>query len=96
MLDNRGTGLNYPVVCDLDLWNQDFNLYPQSEAEYNTTVEQYARAGQSCVEKTGPVIHHMDALTHAKDLEALRVALDEPLTICESIRPLLCSVKAQS
>ena len=36
VLDNRGTGLNYPVKCDCDMWNQDnFNLYPQSEEEYN-------------------------------------------------------------
>jgi hypothetical protein len=36
VLDNRGTGLNYPVKCDYDLWNEDnFNLYPQNEEEYN-------------------------------------------------------------
>jgi hypothetical protein len=58
-------------------------VYPKNEEEYNATIEQYRRAGQSCLEKTGPVLGYMDALTDAKDMEAMRVALDEPLSICE-------------
>ena len=64
VLDNRGTGLNYPVQCDdYSLWNADkFKISPKNEQEYNATVEAAARAGQSCVEKTGPVIHFMACL----------------------------------
>lgn len=69
VLDNRGTGLNYPVQCDdYSLWNQDnFKLFPKSEDEWNTTVEAAARAGQSCVEKTGPVIHFIVSTLENRD-----------------------------
>ena len=38
VLDNRGTGLNYPVQCDdYSFWNQDnFKLFPESEDEWRT------------------------------------------------------------
>ena len=81
--DPRGVGLNHPVKCDPKFGESKYRFYPRTEAEYEEALDFYGELGQSCLERTGKLLHHLDTLTHARDLEAVRVAIGEgPLNYC--------------
>jgi pimeloyl-ACP methyl ester carboxylesterase len=75
--DPRGVGLSTPVKCDPALWNATVSLFPRDQAAYDAMVANNKAFGQSCLEKTGPVLAHLDTMTVARDLDAVRVALGE-------------------
>jgi pimeloyl-ACP methyl ester carboxylesterase len=78
--DPRGVGLSTPVKCDPALWNASESLFPRDQAAYDAMVANTTAFGQSCLEKTGPALAHLDTMTVARDLDAVRAALgDEKL-----------------
>ncbi len=76
-MDPRGVGTSTPVQCDPDVYNQPVSLFPSTEAQFNQLAS-WARAfGQSCLERTGPLLGHVDTRSAARDMEALRQALGD-------------------
>ena len=76
-MDPRGTGTSAPVQCDPGAWNQVASLFPQTATEFEQLQGQMRAVGESCLRMTGPLLGHVDTLSAARDLEALRQALGE-------------------
>jgi pimeloyl-ACP methyl ester carboxylesterase len=80
-VDPRGVGLSTPVQCDPDIYNQSVSLFPKNEAEYEALLAHNTALGESCLKMTGPVLAHIDTVSAAHDIEAVRQALgSEQLT----------------
>ena len=76
-MDPRGVGTSTPIQCDPDVYNQPVSLFPSTEAQFDQLAS-WARAfGQSCLERTGPLLGHVDTRSAARDMEALRRALGD-------------------
>jgi len=76
-MDPRGVGTSTPVQCDPDVYNEMVSLFPSTEAQFNQLAS-WARAfGRSCLERTGPLLGHVDTRSAARDMEALRRALGD-------------------
>ena len=76
-MDPRGIGTSTPIQCDAAAWNQPVSLFPRNPVQFQRLAS-YARAvGESCLRRTGPLLGHVDTLSVARDLEALRQALGE-------------------
>lgn len=95
-VDPRGVGINHVIKCDPSIARkQDLitALYPNNEQEFNAGIKLYKELGQSCTNRTGKVINHLDTVTQAKDLEAVRVAMGEgKLTYCTLILKMLRNI----
>ena len=76
-IDPRGVGFSQPVTCDPALWNPRVNFRPHNESEFETLIAHNKAFGQSCVEKTGLLIKHLDTVHVAHDIELVRQALGE-------------------
>ncbi|MEV5880216.1 alpha/beta hydrolase [Streptomyces sp. NPDC052101] len=76
-LDPRGVGLSSPVRCDPALLNRQVSLFPKDEAGFRHLVARNKALGRSCRRLTGPLLEHVDTVSAARDLEALRQALGE-------------------
>jgi len=76
-LDPRGVGLSSPIRCDPALLNQQVSLFPTDEAGFRRLVARNQALGRSCRQLTGPLFEHVDTVSVARDLEALRQALGE-------------------
>jgi len=74
-LDPRGVGLSSPVRCDPTLLNRQVSLFPKDQAEFDRLVARNKALGRSCRQLTGPLLDHVDTVSDARDLEALRQAL---------------------
>lgn len=75
--DPRGVGLSTPVKCDPKLWNEYPSLFPKTKEEYDALVAHNKAFAQSCLERTGPALAHVDTLSVARDLDAVRAALGD-------------------
>lgn len=76
-MDPRGVGLSTPVRCDPAVYNRPVSLFPRTRSEFRR-LERYSRAlGRSCRSRTGPLLEHVDTLSVARDMEALRRALGD-------------------
>ena len=75
--DPRGVGLSSPVRCDPEPLNRKVSLFPENEAEFRSLVERNRELGESCRELTGPLLDHVDTVSAARDMEAVRAALGE-------------------
>lgn len=73
----RGVGLSTPVKCDPKIWNDYPSLFPKTQEEYDALVAHNKAFAQSCLERTGPALAHVDTVSVARDLEAVRAALGE-------------------
>jgi pimeloyl-ACP methyl ester carboxylesterase len=79
-LDPRGVGLSSPVRCSAEIYNQRVPHWPSTESELEASVTKAKSLGESCLNMTGPLVKHMDSISVAKDLEAIRQGLgDEKL-----------------
>jgi pimeloyl-ACP methyl ester carboxylesterase len=79
-LDPRGVGSSTPVQCDPAIYNQVVSLFPKNEAEFRALVAHNRALGESCLAMTGPLLAHIDTVSAARDIEAVRLALGgEPL-----------------
>ncbi len=82
--DPRGVGVSSPVTCvepaELDAltaWVPDFGT-DEGIAE---AVRRNAEFGQACLERTGPLLGHVDTASAARDMDVLRAVLgDDALT----------------
>lgn len=75
--DPRGTNRSHPVVCDAELATTLPNGVLDAGARLSD-VKAHAKAlGDSCREHTGPLIDHVDNVSVAHDIDALRAALGE-------------------
>ena len=74
-LDPRGVGLSSPVRCDPQLLNEKVTLFPKTEAQFQALVAHNRALGLSCQKLTGPLLGHVDTVSAARDLEAVRHAL---------------------
>ena len=76
-VDPRGVGLSSPVRCDPALLNERVSLFPRTEAQFRRLVEHNRALGRSCRWLTGPLLEHVDTVSAARDLEAVRSALGQ-------------------
>jgi pimeloyl-ACP methyl ester carboxylesterase len=75
--DPRGTNRSHPIECDADLVANLPNVIPGAGARL-ADVQAHARElGASCREHTGPLLDHVDNVSVAHDIDALRAALGE-------------------
>ncbi|MFI6868672.1 alpha/beta hydrolase [Nocardia sp. NPDC050406] len=80
-LDPRGVKRSHPVRCDAGLFEGMFEGRPNLDPDHGGRLDEvhsYARElADSCRAHTGPLIDHVDAISVARDVEALRLALGE-------------------
>lgn len=75
--DPRGTNRSHPIVCDANLLRSLPNVVPDAGARL-ADVQAFARTlGDDCREHTGPLIDHVDNVSVARDIDAVRAALGE-------------------
>jgi pimeloyl-ACP methyl ester carboxylesterase len=75
--DPRGTNRSHPVVCDADLVNNPPNVIPETGGTLAGVRAYSEQLGASCRQHTGPLIDHVDSISTARDIDALRAALGE-------------------
>jgi pimeloyl-ACP methyl ester carboxylesterase len=75
--DPRGVGRSHPVTCDPRLVGAAPSPLIGSPAEYAARITYNRRLAADCRARTGPVFDHLDSLSVARDLDALRAALGE-------------------
>ena len=76
-LDPRGVGISTPVKCDPMSYNARGNTFPTTDTEFEGLVSSNKDFGNSCRKMTGDLFFHLDTVSVAHDVEALRCALDE-------------------
>lgn len=74
--DPRGTNRSHPVRCDATGFSEALR-FPTNATEFERNLAQNRRIGASCRQLTGPLAHHVDTASSARDIEAIRVALGE-------------------
>jgi pimeloyl-ACP methyl ester carboxylesterase len=77
-VEPRGTGTGQSD-CDPDIYNERVSLFPKTKEDYDRLVDKNKRLGESCLNRTGDLINHLDTLSAVKDHEAVRAALGERL-----------------
>ena len=73
--DPRGTNRSHPVVCDADLARSLPNVIVDTGATLAEVRDYGKRLSDSCRARTGPLIDHLDSVSTARDIDALRVAI---------------------
>jgi pimeloyl-ACP methyl ester carboxylesterase len=77
-MDPRGIGTSTPPIqCDPGVFNRPVSLFPRNRVEFRQLASYVRALGASCLRRTGPLLGHVDTLSVARDLEALRRALGE-------------------
>ncbi|QDS75744.1 hypothetical protein FKW77_008463 [Venturia effusa] len=76
-VDPRGVGLSQAIQCDPEIYNERVSLFPKTEAEFQDLLSHNERLGQSCLELSGPLLHHLDTINVVKDMERVRLALGD-------------------
>ncbi|TID25336.1 hypothetical protein E2P81_ATG04437 [Venturia nashicola] len=76
-IDPRGVGLSEPIQCDSEIYNERVSLFPKTEAEFEELLNHNERLGKSCLALSGPLLHHLDTVNVAKDMERARLALGD-------------------
>ena len=76
-MDPRGVGLSTRVRCDPAAYNRPVSLFPRTAAQFRRLAHYDRALGRSCRKRTGPLLGHVDTLSVARDMEALRRALGD-------------------
>jgi pimeloyl-ACP methyl ester carboxylesterase len=76
-MDPRGVGTSTPVRCDPAVYNRPVSLFPRTAAAFRRLAGYAHDLEQSCRTRTGPLLRHVDTLSVARDMEALRRALGD-------------------
>jgi pimeloyl-ACP methyl ester carboxylesterase len=76
-MDPRGIGLSTPIRCSPAVFNRPVSLFPQTRAAFRRLAAHSRALGRSCRRRTGRLLGHVDTLSVARDLEALRRALGD-------------------
>ncbi|MFC0863680.1 alpha/beta fold hydrolase [Sphaerimonospora cavernae] len=75
--DPRGIARSHPVVCSTDLLAQMPDPIMKSQADFTARLAYNRRLRDDCRARTGPLFDHVDTLSVARDLDAIRAALGE-------------------
>jgi pimeloyl-ACP methyl ester carboxylesterase len=75
--DPRGVGRSTPIRCDPAVWNEPVSLFPRDAAGFARLLAHNQALGESCARLTGPLLGHVDTMSAARDIEAVRLALGE-------------------
>ncbi|GAA5077299.1 pimeloyl-ACP methyl ester carboxylesterase [Thermocatellispora tengchongensis] len=76
-LDPRGVGGSSPVRCSADIVRREPLPTPRDQADFDRLRAYAAELAADCRRRTGPVADHLDAVSVARDLDAVRAALGE-------------------
>lgn len=76
-LDPRGIGMSTPVKCDPDSYNARASTFPTDDSEFEELVRSNKAFGEGCRNRTGDLFYHLDTVSVARDVEAVRVALND-------------------
>ncbi|MFE0025892.1 alpha/beta hydrolase [Amycolatopsis sp. NPDC059021] len=75
-MDPRGVGESVPAIaCEKPTLNPKISQFPRNRAEYDRLVAYNRDVGEGCRRATGPLIDHVDTISTARDVEAVRIAL---------------------
>ncbi|WP_140399161.1 alpha/beta fold hydrolase, partial [Pseudomonas sp. SID14000] len=75
-IDPRGVARGHPVVCSADALGQPGDtVLPRTKAEYTALVQFNRQLAADCKQQTGPLYDHVDSISVARDLDAVRAAL---------------------
>jgi pimeloyl-ACP methyl ester carboxylesterase len=75
--DPRGVGRSHPVLCTPELLDQVPFPEPRNQSEFDRIVAFNQRLRADCRALTGPLFDHVDTLSMAHDVDAMRAALGE-------------------
>ncbi|GAA4619579.1 alpha/beta hydrolase [Actinoallomurus vinaceus] len=75
--DPRGVGDSTPVRCSTPVYDPAAPTLPKTAAEYRRLTESDRRHGSDCLQATGPLLRHVDTISAARDVDAIRAALGE-------------------
>ncbi|WP_370945658.1 alpha/beta hydrolase [Amycolatopsis sp. cg5] len=77
--DPRGVGESTPKIqCDpAKLYDPSIGMFPRDNAAYQRLIELNRAAGKDCLARTGPAAEHVDTVSVADDIDAIRRALGE-------------------
>ncbi len=74
-VDPRGVGESTPIKCPI---SSSFDItFPNNEAEFQSVLQSSQKLYESCLKETGEFINHIDTVSVAHDIEAVRKALNE-------------------
>jgi pimeloyl-ACP methyl ester carboxylesterase len=76
-MDPRGVGLSTRVRCNPAVYNRPVSLFPRTAAQFRRLASYTRALGRSCLKRTGPLLGHLDTVSVAHDMEALRRALGD-------------------
>ncbi|MDQ3350535.1 MAG: alpha/beta hydrolase [Actinomycetota bacterium] len=88
--DPRGTGKSTPAldcVDDYDKYYAEFDITPDDEAERQVLVDTAEEFAAGCVERSGDILAFVGTNDSARDMEAMRIELDEAPLPTEPDRP---------
>lgn len=77
-VDPRGVGDSTPVRCAKPVYDPSVPAFPRTEAQYRSMLTSSHTHGRDCAAHTGPLLGHVDTVSVARDLNAVRVALGAP------------------
>jgi pimeloyl-ACP methyl ester carboxylesterase len=75
--DPRGVGRSNPVVCSAGLLASRPQPVPASKRAYDSLVAFNRELREDCRKHTGPLADHLDSVSVAHDVDAIRAALGE-------------------
>ncbi|MEU0869335.1 alpha/beta hydrolase [Nocardia brasiliensis] len=77
-LDPRGVGESRPAItCPIPPVSQEVTQFPSTAAEFEALSAYNRKVGTECRKATGPLLEHVDSVSAARDIEAVRRVLGE-------------------
>ncbi|HVX47161.1 MAG TPA: alpha/beta hydrolase [Mycobacteriales bacterium] len=75
--DPRGVGDSDPVTCPPADVPETFAPVPTTQAQYDALVDTSRTLARDCRASTGPLADHVDSVSVAHDIDAIRIALGQ-------------------
>jgi pimeloyl-ACP methyl ester carboxylesterase len=76
--DPRGVVRSHPVVCSAEAANRPgYTPFPKNQAQFDRLVAYNQQLGADCRKHTGPLFDHLDSVSIAHDVDAIRRALGD-------------------
>ena len=77
-VDPRGVARSHPVVCSVEALSRPGDTpLPRSQVEFDGLIAFNRQLAADCRSHTGPLYDHVDSVSVARDLDAVRAALGE-------------------